>query len=407
MPKNYEGPVTVTQITQYIKNLFAADSQLNSLRVSGEISNFKHHSSGHMYFTLKDAKASLRCVMFRSYNARLTFKPSQGMNVVVGGRLSVYERDGQYQMYAETMLPEGVGSLFAAFEALKKRLAAEGLFAVERKKPLPKLPARIGVVTSPTGAAIRDILTTLSRRFPQAEVLVIPVLVQGPDAPQQITEAIQFLGEIDDVDVMIIGRGGGAIEELWAFNEEVVARAIAASEIPVISAVGHETDFTIADFVADVRAATPTAAAEIAVPDQREILQFLDATKQRMTAKLSAKLDHDRRYLERLASSRVLMRPLERLEQYNQGIDNLSARLEARMKYLLQGYQSQVKGLEGKLSALSPEAVLARGFAICLDDKGDVVRDAARLQPNDVLKLRLQYGHVTTRVEETDTEEKL
>ena len=407
MPNNYDGPVTVTKLTQYIKNLFAADSQLNSLRVSGEISNFKHHSSGHMYFTLKDANASLRCVMFRSCNARLTFRPSQGMNVVVGGRLSIYERDGQYQMYAETMLPEGVGSLFAAFEALKKRLATEGLFATERKRPLPKLPARIGVVTSPTGAAIRDILTTLSRRFPQAEVLVIPVLVQGPDASGQIAEAIGYLNKIDDVDVMIIGRGGGAIEELWAFNEEVVARAIAASEIPVVSAVGHETDFTIADFVADARAATPTAAAEIVVPDQREILQFLEGSKQRMAAKLAAKLEHDKRYLERLACSRVLMRPLERLEQYSQGLDQQSVRLENRMKYLLQGFQSQVKGLEGKLSALSPEAVLGRGFAICLDEKGNVVRNASLLAPNDRLKLRLQYGHVTTRVEETDTEEKI
>ncbi|EEG78320.1 exodeoxyribonuclease VII large subunit [Dethiobacter alkaliphilus] len=405
MRRQSDGPVTVAQLTQYIKNLFAADSQLNSLRVSGEISNFKHHSSGHMYFTLKDAKASLRCVMFRSYNARLTFKPTQGMNVVVSGRISVYERDGQYQMYVENMLPEGVGSLFAAFEALKKRLAAEGLFAPEKKKQLPKLPTRIGVVTSPTGAAIRDILTTLKRRFPQAEVLVMPVLVQGPDAPEQIAEAIEFLNNIDDVDVMIIGRGGGAIEELWAFNEEVVARAVYASDIPVVSAVGHETDFTIADFVADVRAATPTAAAEIVVPDQREIMQYLDSAKQRMAAKLAAKLEHDRRYLERLASSRVLTRPLERLEQYSQVLDNLSARLETRMQYLLQGCQSRVSVLEGKLTALSPEAVLARGFAICLDEKGNVVRDAALLNRDDLLKLRLQRGTVTARVEETDTEE--
>lgn len=397
--------LTVAQLTQYIKNIFAADPQLNLLRVSGEISNFKHHSSGHMYFTLKDAAASLRCVMFRSAAARLTFIPANGMKVVLGGKISVYDRDGQYQLYVDSMVPEGVGSLFAAYEEMKNRLAAEGLFAAEYKKILPKIPARIGVVTSPTGAAVRDILTTLSRRFPQAEVLVVPVLVQGPGAAEQIAEAIGFLNQVPEVDVMIIGRGGGSIEELWAFNEEVVARAVFASVVPVVSAVGHETDFTIADFVADVRAATPTAAAEIAVPDQREIVQYLAAAGRRMTTKLTAKLAQDRRYLERLATSRVLTSPLERVEQYSQAVDNLASRLETRMGYVLQGSRSKVDLLAGKLQALSPEAVLGRGFSICLDGDGNVVRDAAALTPGQELLLRLERGRAGVQVKETHTEE--
>lgn len=397
--------LSVAQLTQYIKNLFAADSQLNRLRVSGEISNFKYHSSGHMYFTLKDAAASLRCVMFRSQNARLTFRPADGMKVVLGGRLSVYERDGQYQLYVDTMAPEGIGSLYAAFEELKKRLAAEGLFAQELKKPLPRIPERIGVVTSPTGAAVRDILTTLRRRFPRAEVLVVPVLVQGPEAAGQIAGAIDFLNGISGVDVMIIGRGGGSIEELWAFNEEVVARAIYHSRIPVVAAVGHETDVTIADFAADVRAATPTAAAELVVPDRRELEQALDAAKRRMAARMTARLEHDRRYVERLAAARVLTRPSERLDQHRQSLDHLAAKLESRMANLLQRCSARLDLLEGKLGALSPQAVLSRGFAICLDENGVVVRDAGQLTPGSGIRVRLEKGSADARVTQTYAEE--
>ncbi|MHB1255729.1 MAG: exodeoxyribonuclease VII large subunit [Dethiobacteraceae bacterium] len=396
-----ERILTVAQVTQYIKNLFAADSQLNKLRVSGEISNFKAHSSGHMYFTLKDAAASIRCVMFKSANGRLAFRPADGMKVVLSGRLSIYERDGLYQLYVESMAPEGVGSLFAAFEEMKKRLAAEGLFAPEVKKPLPRFPERIGLVTSPTGAAIRDILATLSRRFPQAEVLVVPVPVQGVGAAAQIAEAINFFNGIQDVDVLIIGRGGGSIEELWAFNEEVVARAIYSSRIPVVSAVGHETDFTIADFVADVRAATPTAAAEIIVPDQRELQQFLAMAKNRMTAVMKARLEHHRRYVERIASAREFVRPSQRFDQHRQILDNLASRLDSRLCYLLQGCTARLDFLAGKLGALSPEAVLARGFAICLDENGGVVRDAKQLAPDDLLRIRLHQGHADARVIQT------
>lgn len=400
-----ERILSVAQVTQYIKNLFAADSQLNRLRVSGEISNFKAHSSGHMYFTLKDAAAAIRCVMFKSANGRLTFRPADGMKVVLGGRLSVYERDGMYQLYVESMAPEGVGSLFAAFEEMKKRLTAEGLFAPEAKKPLPRFPERIGLVTSPTGAAIRDILATLSRRFPLADVLVVPVLVQGVEAAAQIAEAINFFNGILAVDVLIIGRGGGSIEELWAFNEEVVAKAIYSSRIPVVSAVGHETDFTIADFVADVRAATPTAAAEIVVPDQRELQQFLAMARSRMTAVMTAKLEHNRRYVERIASAREFTRPSQRFDQHRQMLDNLASRLENRLSYLMQSYTAKLDFLAGKLGALNPEAVLARGFAICLDENGRVVRDARQLAAEDLLRIRLQQGNADARVIQTYAEE--
>jgi len=393
--------LTVGQLTAYIKDLFAADAMLNKLRVSGEISNFKYHTSGHMYFTLKDASASLRCVMFKSANERLAFRPADGFKVVVGGRLSVFERDGQYQMYVESMIPDGVGSLFAAFEMLKKRLEAQGLFAQGAKVKLPRFPQCIGVVTSPTGAALRDILATLSRRFPQSEVRIVPVLVQGTEAAAQIAEAINFFNTFSDVDVLIIGRGGGSIEELWAFNEEAVAQAIYNSRIPVVSAVGHETDFTISDFVADVRAATPTAAAEQVVPDKHELLQFLHVAEKRMFMMMRAKIDNNRRYLESLANAREITRPNVRIDQYRQVLDSIDTRLKDRLAYVLQGCAARLNYLDGKLEALSPEAVLARGFAICLDEAGTVVRNADSLNDADFLNIRLHQGIVGARVVKT------
>ncbi|MBT9172774.1 MAG: Exodeoxyribonuclease 7 large subunit [Syntrophomonadaceae bacterium] len=391
--------LTVGQLTQYLKELFTADPQLSRLRVSGEISNFKRHTSGHLYFTLKDALASLRCVMFRSQSTRLNFRPADGMQVVAAGRVSVYERDGQYQLYVESLAPEGVGSLYAAFAELKQRLQAEGLFAAEHKKKLPRFPRRLGLVTSLTGAVVRDFLTTVGRRYPQAEVLIVPVLVQGPEAPGQIVAGIQLLNRTPGIDAIVLARGGGAIEELWAFNEESVARAIHASDLPVVSAVGHETDFTIADFVADVRAATPTAAAELAVPDQREIQAFLLSARQRMAAALQRNLEQDRRYLERLASGAALTRPLDRLEQQKQSLDNVQTRLESRIYFLLQKFRSSLEAIEAKLTALNPNQVLERGYALCLDRTGQVVRDAAGLAPGDSLEILLQRGRAEVVVE--------
>lgn len=391
--------LTVGQLTQYLKELFTADPQLSRLRVSGEISNFKRHTSGHLYFTLKDALASLRCVMFRSQSTRLNFRPADGMQVVAAGRLSVYERDGQYQLYVESLAPEGVGSLYAAFAELKQKLQAEGLFAAKHKKKLPRFPRRLGLVTSLTGAVVRDFLTTVGRRYPQAEVLIVPVLVQGPEAPGQIVAGIQLLNRTPGLDAIVLARGGGAIEELWAFNEESVARAIHASDLPVVSAVGHETDFTIADFVADVRAATPTAAAELAVPDQREIQAFLLSARQRMAAALQRNLEQDRRYLERLASGAALTRPLDRLEQQKQSLDNVQMRLESRIYFLLQKFRACLEAMNAKLTALNPNQVLERGYALCLDRTGQVVRDAAGLAPGDSLEILLQRGRAEAVVE--------
>jgi exodeoxyribonuclease VII large subunit len=391
--------LTVGQLTQYLKELFTADPQLSRLRVSGEISNFKRHTSGHLYFTLKDASASLRCVMFRSQNTRLNFSPADGLQVVAAGRLSVYERDGQYQLYVESLLPKGVGSLYAAFAELKQRLQAEGLFAAKHKKKLPRFPRRLGLVTSLSGAVVRDFLTTVGRRYPQAEVLIVPVLVQGPEAPGQIVAAIQLLNRTPGIEAIVLARGGGSIEELWAFNEESVARAIHASAIPVVSAVGHETDFTIADFAADIRAATPTAAAELTVPDQREIQAFLLSARQRMTAALQRNLEQDRRYLERLASAAALTRPLDRLEQQKQSLDNMQTRLESRIYLLLQKFRAFLDAMNAQLAALNPNQVLERGYALCLDRTGQVVRDAAGLAPGDRLEILLQRGRAEAIVE--------
>lgn len=405
MDNEYGHVLSVTELTQYIKEKFNADPLLNRLRVNGEIFNFKHHSSGHMYFTLKDHNAALRCVMFRSANRRLNFLPADGMKVIAAGRVTIYEPDGQYQLYVDSLLPEGVGSLYAAFEQLKEKLATEGLFDSAVKKKLPRLPQRIGVITSPTGAAVRDIVTTVSRRYPLAEILIVPVLVQGPDAPGQIAEALSFINNVPGVDVIIVGRGGGSIEELWAFNEEIVARAIFASKVPVISAVGHETDFTIADFVADVRAATPTAAAELAVPDSREIRNFLDTAQKRLVTITSGRLEENKRYLAKLASARVLVRPLERVDQARQTLDNLTTGLDVRMNYYLKGLAARLELMKGKLAALNPQAVLNRGFSICYDSKGNIITDSGCLQPGDGILLRLRKGRAEAAVTHTYTEE--
>ncbi|EES72230.1 exodeoxyribonuclease VII, large subunit, partial [Paenibacillus sp. oral taxon 786 str. D14] len=274
-PLDQQRILTVKELNRYIRMKLESDQVLTDVWIRGEISNFTHHSSGHMYFTLKDADSRIKSIMFASYNQRLPFRPKEGTRVIARGNVSVYERDGQYQFYVTHMQPDGVGSLYLAFEQLKQKLEAEGLFAPGRKRPLPRFPKTIGVVTSPTGAAVRDILTTLGRRYPQAAVILYPVLVQGKGAAPSIVKAIRTLNAMGEADVLIVGRGGGSLEELWAFNEEQVARAIYESAIPVISAVGHETDFTIADFVADLRAATPTAAAELAVPHTAELRALL------------------------------------------------------------------------------------------------------------------------------------
>ncbi|WP_018132469.1 exodeoxyribonuclease VII large subunit [Effusibacillus pohliae] len=351
-----EAILSVSELTGKIKCLLEQDRLLADCWVRGEISNFTRHSSGHMYFTLKDSGSRIKSVMFASKNRNLNFLPKEGMKVIIRGYVSVYERDGQYQLYVEEMQPDGLGSLFLAFQQMKERLEQEGLFSMEHKKPLPKFPKVIGVVTSPTGAAVRDIITTIRRRYPVAHILLHPVLVQGTEAPASIAAAIERLNRCVElqIDVLIVGRGGGSLEELWAFNEEIVARAIFASQIPVISAVGHETDFTIADFVADVRAATPTAAAELAVPHLLELLRHLDTTQQRLITAISNQVRDLWRRLERLEQSTVFSRPTSRIEQLRQQIDHAEDQLELLLTKLIGSRSRRVDELVRRLSQTSP-----------------------------------------------------
>lgn len=345
---------SIKEVSRYMKLKLESDTVLSDIWLRGELSNFTHHSSGHMYFTLKDAASRIKCVMFASHNQRLPFIPKEGMKVMARGSVSVYERDGNYQFYAHAMQPDGIGSLYLAYEQLKRTLEAEGLFAPERKKQIPLYPKAIGVVTSPTGAAVRDILITLERRYPSVPVVVVPVLVQGAQAAPSIVRALHLLNLLGEVDVLIVGRGGGSLEELWAFNEESVARAIAASVIPVISAVGHETDYTIADFVADLRAPTPTAAAELAVQHRQELKQQVQRLEQRLQQALQRRLLHSRERLERARSSRMLRQPQRMLLEPTQRADRLRAELLGQMARLQERTVQRYKQLQTRLGAMQP-----------------------------------------------------
>lgn len=388
--------LSVSDLTRLIKGTLERDPRLRGVLVKGEISNFKHHSSGHMYFTLKDAKSRLKCVMFRGRNASLRFRPEDGLTVVAGGSLSVYEVAGEYQLYVDELYPAGQGALHLAFEQLKAKLAAEGLFDPERKRPLPKLPRTVGVVTSPTGAAIRDILSVLRRRFPTINIILAPAIVQGEAGPASVIQAIERLNSRDDVDVMIVGRGGGSLEELWTFNDEGVARAIAASRIPIISAVGHETDVTIADFVADRRAPTPSAAAEMAVMERATLVQGVRDQKDRLVRAMDKRVRQLRENLGYLTRSAALTRPQDRLNQLRQQLDELSYRVETSFRHSTEGHRRRLEVLVGKLDGLSPLGTLARGYAICrIAATGDVVTDASRVRPGERLKVRVREGELT------------
>ncbi len=390
---------SVSELTRTIKSVLERSRDLASLLVKGEISNFKHHTSGHMYFTLKDDKGRLKCVMFRGRASTLRFRPEDGLTVVAGGSISVYEAAGEYQLYVDELYPAGQGALHLAFEQLKQKLAAEGLFASERKRPIPFLPRTVGVVTSPTGAAIRDILSVLRRRFPNVDILIAPAIVQGDAGPPSVVEAIRRMNARDDVDVLIVGRGGGSLEELWTFNDERVARAIAASRIPVISAVGHETDVTIADFVADRRAPTPSAAAEMAVPERAGLSRDIDAHKERLIGaqtKLIARMRENLGYLEQSAA---LTRPGDRVRQLSQQVDELVHRSSLAMTREMQSKRSKLAALVGKLDGLSPLGTLARGYAICsVYDTDQVVTDASMVKPGDALRVRVSRGEFVARV---------
>lgn len=442
--------LSVSQLNRSIKQLLERDTQLQDVWVRGEISNFTHHSSGHMYFTLKDDQSRLKVVMFASYNRFLRFLPKNGTKAIVRGSISAFERDGAYQLYAREMQPDGIGSLYLAFEQLKEKLAAEGLFAPERKRSLPRFPKKVGVVTSPTGAAIRDICTTIRRRYPQADIVLSPAIVQGIDAPVSIVRAIRNINRESGIDVLIVGRGGGSIEELWAFNDEQVARAIAASLIPVISAVGHETDVTIADFVADVRAATPTAAAELAVPHYLEWMERVKQLDTRMQRAMRQRTIQERKRLDTLSQSYAMRQPQRRLEEAAQRLDSvtlrmkqsmkqlmrlrreqynrlseqmkryriseqlnerhtkvmtLRARLDARVRQELQQKRLQFASSVAQLDALSPLKVMQRGFSLVY--AGDrLVKSVNQFASGDELVVRLSDGSATARVERIEREEK-
>ena len=389
---------SVTQLNEYVRMLLDGNAVLSDIWIKGEISNFTNHRTGHMYFSVKDAGANLRVVMFRAHAARLRFEPRDGMKVLLHGRVSAYVPGGQYQFYADLMEADGLGSLYLAFEQCKARLQAEGLFDPARKKPIPRLPRRVGIITSPTGAAIRDIINVTGRRYPQGELLIFPSLVQGEQAAAYLAGGIRYFNRAANVDVIIIGRGGGSIEDLWAFNDENLAREIAASSVPVISAVGHETDFTICDFVADLRAPTPSAAAELVFPDRVALKSELQAKLSRIGALVRSDVAAKREKLNLLASSRSMRAPAAVIAEKQMRIDELSVRMQNAMDKLMQTRAQGLAANAGRLEALSPLAVLSRGYAVTYRQDGEVVTSVEPLSEGQSITVRYRDGSVDASV---------
>ena len=397
--------ITVSELNEYLKMLFEYDEILRNIYIKGEISNFtNHYKTGHFYFSLKDAGGSVRAVMFRSSASKLKFKPENGMRVIVGGRVSVFPRDGQYQVYVDVMEPDGVGALYMAYEQLRAKLEKEGLFAEERKKPLPRFPKRIGIVTSPTGAAIRDMLHITGRRFPSAEIVLYPALVQGADAAASIARGIRYFNTKKSVDLLIVGRGGGSLEDLWAFNEELLVRAVADSALPVISAVGHETDFTLCDFAADLRAPTPSAAAELAVPDTEELLSSLGHMNDRISLAMNRRLARSRDRLGLLSASRMLKDPRAFIDDKRMALAMDEQALYTRMERILAAKRAEFQYKTAKVEALNPLAVVARGYSAVFDEKGILVKSVSQLAPGDGVSFALTDGRVHARVEKIESE---
>ena len=397
--------LSVTQLNEYLKMLLDGDRVLSSVFVRGEISNFKLYSSGHAYFTLKDDAGQLKSVMFRSSFSRMAFLPEDGMRVIAHGRVSVYESSGQYQLYVDDMQPDGAGSLALRFEQLKRKLAAEGLFDESRKRPLPSMPRRIGVITSPSGAAVHDIINVLGRRFPAAEMILYPSEVQGTQAPAQLISGVEFFSMTGLVDVIILGRGGGSAEDLWAFNDEYLARAVASCSIPIISAVGHESDFTICDFVADRRAPTPSAAAEIAVPDMGEILRGLASVGAGLQTSMQKLIVQERRILNQITQSRVFSRPEQMLDGFRQRLDEGEAELTRAVEQTLLQKRQSTAALAGKLQALNPLSILSRGYAT-VSREGTTITCIKQINDKDTLDIRMADGSVRATVSQRkDTEQ--
>ena len=390
--------LSITQINEYIQGKMNADPLLAQVAVRGEISNYKCYPSGHHYFTLKDEASALKCVMFKGNAMGLRFRPANGMKVIALGRISVYPRDGAYQLYCSAMSVDGVGDLYAAFEQLKAKLAAKGLFDPEKKKKLPKYPGTIGIVTSSAGAAVHDILRILRKRYPLSQVKLLPVRVQGAEAPEEIAGAIRYANAHHLADLLIVGRGGGSLEDLWAFNDERVAYAIYESEIPIISAVGHEPDVTIADYVADLRAATPSNGAELAVPDQEALLQNLDALNASMAAALNRQLKLAGQRLDALAASPALRSPTAYLDRKSKDLQLLQNRLVSAQERTVAGDNARFVSLVAKLDAMSPLKVLSRGYAMAQREDGTLLRSVKQAAPNDTITVSVSDGKITASV---------
>lgn len=395
--------LSVTQVNEYIRSVMDADTLLMGLAIRGEISNYKMYPSGHHYFTIKDDGSALKCVMFKGNAMRLRFRPENGMKVIAMGKISVYPRDGAYQLYCSNLVLDGVGDLYAAFEQLKTKLAAQGLFDQSHKKPLPKYPGVIGIITSSAGAAVHDMLRILKKRYPLSNVRLFPVRVQGSEAPDEIAAAIGYANYYKLADLLIVGRGGGSIEDLWAFNDEKVAHAIYRSEIPVISAVGHEPDVTISDFVADLRAATPSNAAELAVPDQDALRQQLDNVTVMMGNLLIRQIKNGRRQLNTLAQSPSLTSPEQYLLQRRKSLELLKGRVFTAQTRVLHHHKQQFIAATAKLDAMSPLKVLTRGYSMAQNTNREVVRSVKQIQSGDPLFVSVSDGVITATV--TDIKE--
>ena len=395
---NYENmAVSVTELNRYIKEKIASAEALAHIIVKGEISNFKNHYTGHMYFTLKDENSLIKCIMFKTYAQKLNFMPKDGMKVFVLGGVSVFERDGVYQIYVKAMQEDGIGALYRKYEELKKELEQKGLFSQSHKKPIPKMPKVIGVLTSQTGSVIRDIINVSTRRNPNVYIRLLPVPVQGEDAAPQIVDGIRKMNKEKLADVIILARGGGSLEDLWPFNEEIVANAIYESEIPIISAVGHETDFTIADFVADLRAPTPSAAAELAVPDIYEIKQKINLYQNRLRLSLNKKLEIMKLRYEKCISSRVFKEPTRMIEDYYLKVDNQIKKLEKNIKEKEQNEKQKYIKLVAKLDTLSPLKTLSRGYSI-VESENKIVKSVEELKKGQNIEIRLTDGKAQAQV---------
>ena len=396
--------LSITQLNEYIRNMMDADPRLAQVAVRGEVSNYKLYPSGHHYFTLKDEGGALKCVMFKGNAIRLRFRPENGMKLIAMGRISVYPRDGAYQLYCTALAVDGVGDLYAAFEQLKKKLSAQGLFDPSHKQTLPQYPGTIGIITSSAGAAVHDMLRILRKRYPLVQVRLLPVRVQGAEAPGEIAAAIRYANRYQLADLLIVGRGGGSLEDLWAFNEEIVAKAIYDSRIPVISAVGHEPDVTISDYVADLRAATPSNAAELAVPDQDALRQNLDAMLSAMEGAISRQLKAASQHLNVLSRSAVLQSPMGYIDQRVKDLQLLKSRMTASQNQAISRCNERCISLAATLDAMSPLKVLSRGYAMAQNVQGTVIRKAEQIIVGETLQLQFFDGKVLATVTEKEEE---